>query len=126
MNGKHRSLMVFIAGALVGSVVGGGVGLGGGALILLQHPHFASRLREALTARAAPEPTFAPGSLANVVVKVDATASGRPISKYIYGVASADTATLLALGATVNRWGGDPSSRYNWANGHAWNASRDW
>jgi len=126
VNGKHSRLRVFIAGGLVGGILGGGVGLGGGALVLLQHPHFASRLRDALTARAAPEPTFAPGSLANVVVKVDTTASGRPISKYIYGVASADTATLLALGATVNRWGGNPSSRYNWANGHAWNASRDW
>jgi hypothetical protein len=33
---------------------------------------------------------------------------------------------MRALGATLGRWGGNPSSRYNWVNGHAWNAGRDW
>jgi hypothetical protein len=61
-----------------------------------------------------------------VLVRVDAGAAGRPISPYIYGVAGADPQTLRELGATLNRWGGNPSSRYNWVNGHAWNAGRDW
>ena len=64
-----------------------------------------------------------PGS---VVVTVDASGAGRPISPLVYGVAGADAPTLRQLGATLDRWGGNPSSRYNWANGHAWNAARDW
>jgi hypothetical protein len=71
-------------------------------------------------------PTIAAGSLADVVVKVDSSATGRPISRFIYGVSFGDPDTLRALGATVNRWGGNSSTRYNWAHGHAWNAARDW
>jgi len=60
------------------------------------------------------------------LVAVDATVPGRPISPLVYGVAAADAATVRALGATVDRSGGNPSSTYNWVNGHAWNAGRDW
>jgi hypothetical protein len=66
------------------------------------------------------------GDVENVLVRVDARAAGRPISPYIYGVAGADAQVMRELGATLNRWGGNPSSRYNWVNGHAWNAGRDW
>jgi hypothetical protein len=65
-------------------------------------------------------------ALGAVTVHVDPTATGRPISPFIYGVAAADAAVMRALGATVDRWGGNPSSRYNWVNGHAWNSGRDW
>jgi hypothetical protein len=61
-----------------------------------------------------------------VEVSVDATGAERAISPLIYGVAAADTATLRELGATVNRWGGNPTSRYNWVAGSASNAGRDW
>jgi len=67
-----------------------------------------------------------PSGVQTVQVRVDLRAVGRPISPYIYGVAGADLDVLRELGATTNRWGGNPSSRYNWANGHAWNAGRDW
>jgi hypothetical protein len=70
--------------------------------------------------------SIAPGSLANVLISVDSSSAGTPISPLIYGVSIADEATLTALGATVNRWGGNPSTRFNWANGHAWNSARDW
>jgi hypothetical protein len=60
------------------------------------------------------------------LIRLDVQVAGRPISPYIYGVAGADPQTLRELGATMNRWGGNPSTRYNWANGHAWNAGRDW
>jgi hypothetical protein len=66
------------------------------------------------------------GDMENVLVRVDVRTLGRPISPYIYGVAGADAQVMLELGATLNRWGGNPSSRYNWVNGHAWNAGRDW
>ena len=73
----------------------------------------------------APSP-IALGNLGNVAVTVDASASGHPISPYIYGISAGNQQTLVALGATVNRWGGNPSTRYNWVIGNAWNAARDW
>ncbi|MHB8612380.1 MAG: glycoside hydrolase family 44 protein [Candidatus Dormibacteraceae bacterium] len=116
---------LFLAGGLVGALLGGAVGLGGGAYVLLKHPHLTSRLRADLLAPPA-APPISYGDMSNVTVTVDVFGSGHPISKYIYGVAAADPATLAALGATVDRWGGNSSTRYNWANGHAWNAARDW
>jgi hypothetical protein len=64
--------------------------------------------------------------LGPVSITVGATSRGQAISPGIYGVSQADAASLRALGATVNRWGGDPTSRYNWVQGHAWNAARDY
>ena len=49
-----------------------------------------------------------------VTVSVDANASQHPISPLIYGVHFADTATLQDLNATLNRYGGNSSGRYNW------------
>ncbi|MBV9545214.1 MAG: hypothetical protein JOY61_12660, partial [Chloroflexi bacterium] len=49
----------------------------------------------------------------------------RPISPLIYGVAHANPDQLIGLGARLNRWGGNPNTRYNWVNG-TWNAARDW
>jgi Glycoside hydrolase family 44 len=66
------------------------------------------------------------GPLGTVSVRVDPQAVGPKISPLIYGVAGADPQVVRALGATLDRWGGNPSSTYNWANGHAWNAGRDW
>ena len=84
----------------------------------LQHP-----------VQALPDPawdTFGEPQLDAVQVRLDPDANGRAISPLIYGVAAADAATVRALGATVDRSGGNPSSQYNWVNGHAWNAGRDW
>ncbi len=58
-------------------------------------------------------------------IVVDASAPGQPISPLIYGVAFADQTVLVELGATVDRWGGNTATRYNWV-AKAWNAARDW
>ena len=50
-----------------------------------------------------------------IVINIDAAANRFPIDPRIYGVAFADTAELTDLGATMNRWGGNAMSRYNWA-----------
>lgn len=65
-------------------------------------------------------------AVVDVLVEVDTAAVSRPISPLIYGVAAADGATLRALGATLDRWGGNRTSRYNWVQGRASNAGRDW
>jgi hypothetical protein len=49
-----------------------------------------------------------------VTVNVDAAANRHAIDPRIYGVAFASTAELNDLGATLNRWGGNAMSRYNW------------
>jgi hypothetical protein len=101
---------------------------GGSGVWLITQPDWQARLMDRLFGE---EPTTAelagtPDKLDAVTVHVNASDKGSPISPYIYGVAGADPDVLLQLGATLNRWGGNPSTRYNWANGHAWNAARDW
>ena len=125
---SRRELKVFVAGVVIGGLLGGLLGGAMAAEIIVNHPHFASRLRAALLPGGPPasSPTIAPGSLSDVTVRVDASAAGHAISPYIYGVSIADPDVLKALGATVDRWGGNPSTRYNWAYGNAWNAARDW
>jgi Glycoside hydrolase family 44 len=117
-------LWTFLAGALVGALLGGLLGVAGTAELVIHHPNFAARLRSALAPASISSVPL--GNLADVVVNVDASAPGTAISPFIYGVASADGATMQALGATVDRWGGNPSTQYNWVNGHSWNAARDW
>jgi len=62
----------------------------------------------------------------DVVLRIDTHRIIRPISPLIYGLAVASADDLAAAGATLNRWGGNPNSRYNWEVGNAWNAARDW
>ncbi|MFZ0216590.1 MAG: glycoside hydrolase family 44 protein, partial [Candidatus Dormiibacterota bacterium] len=118
-----------IAWFLIGALVGGLVSAPTGALVAYemkqQHPRFTSELLSHLPG-ASPAAATAVGNLGDVTVKVNTAAGGRAISPYIYGVAAAGPQTLRQLGATLNRWGGDNSSRYNWVLGNAWNASRDW
>ncbi len=59
-------------------------------------------------------------------VTVDASKDVHPISPLIYGVSAGSQEWLEGTGSTLNNWGGNPSSRYNWELGNAWNASRDW
>jgi hypothetical protein len=62
-----------------------------------------------------------------VRVDIDVGADAHAISPYIYGIAKReDPAAVAELGATLNRWGGNPSSRYNWVIGHAWNTGADY
>ncbi len=62
---------------------------------------------------------------------VDCRAEGRVISPLIYGIAYSayrekDTAHQFELGTTARRWGGNPTSRYNWELGNAWNSAADY
>ncbi len=110
----------FVAGLVIGAVLTAGAGV-----VMLQHPHFVSRLESRLQALL-PQNSPLAVNLDGVEVTCQIGSSGSPISPLIYGVAGADPATLTALGATLNRWGGNPADRYNWVLGHAWNATRDW
>jgi hypothetical protein len=62
---------------------------------------------------------------ADFVIAVDAS-SPYPISPLIYGVSGAPVEVLEDLRPTLNSWGGNPSTRYNWRLGNAWNAAKDW
>ncbi|MBE0697279.1 MAG: hypothetical protein IH586_10180 [Anaerolineaceae bacterium] len=60
------------------------------------------------------------------LVRVEVTKNVHPISPLIYGVSGASKEVLNILRPTLNSWGGNPSTRYNWLIGHAWNAGSDW
>ncbi|HVT04398.1 MAG TPA: hypothetical protein VHL58_13605 [Thermoanaerobaculia bacterium] len=49
-----------------------------------------------------------------VLVHVDANSNRHAISPFIYGVAYGSSPELADLNATINRYGGNPASRYNW------------
>lgn len=54
----------------------------------------------------------------------------KPIDSRIYGIGFSGASYLKAdpskLGATINRWGGNPTSRYNWKLGNVWNVALDY
>ena len=50
-----------------------------------------------------------------VAITVDAGANRHAIDPRIYGLAWAKPDQLADLDATINRWGGNAMSRYNWA-----------
>jgi hypothetical protein len=61
------------------------------------------------------------------VVTVDPGQALGTISPLIRGVSGdVDVAYLRDAGITVNSWGGNPSSRFNYLSGHFWNAGLDW
>jgi hypothetical protein len=62
-----------------------------------------------------------PASIA-LTVSIDPTNLTHEISPYIYGLA----ANVPDLNATIIRWGGNPSTRYNWEIGNVWSNARDW
>jgi hypothetical protein len=60
-------------------------------------------------------------------IRIDASAPGPEISPLISGLStnlSADE--LRSAGIQLNSWGGNPSTRYNYVNGHAWNNGSDY
>jgi hypothetical protein len=61
----------------------------------------------------------------SVTITVDARAGRRPIDPNIYGVAHATTAQLNDLNVTLNRHGGNNTTRYNWQQ-NADNRGNDW
>ncbi len=58
------------------------------------------------------------------------TPARRPIDPRIYGIGYSGAGYLKAdpskMGATINRWGGNPTSRYNWKLGNVWNTNLDY
>ncbi len=57
--------------------------------------------------------------------------SNKPISPYIFGIAYSPRKAyqdkfVYELNPSIRRWGGNPSSRYNWKLGNAWNTADDW
>jgi len=59
----------------------------------------------------------------DVQLSVDCRAPSHAISPYIYGVAG--DGDIWDLGATVRRWGGNPTTRYNWQL-RLQNVGKDW
>ncbi len=57
---------------------------------------------------------FDPTPPAAVAVTVDPALDRRPISDLVYGVNFATPAQLADVGYTLNRWGGNRTTRYNW------------
>ena len=62
---------------------------------------------------------------------VDCSVKGPRISPLIYGIAydfqhTTDHPYQWQLRPTARRWGGNPTSRYNWELGNAWNTAQDW
>lgn len=69
-----------------------------------------------------------PGDKDLLTVEFDPTKPVSTISPYIYGLAGADEKDPNYgndLRPGLMRWGGNPSTRYNWVLGNAWNAGRD-
>jgi hypothetical protein len=62
---------------------------------------------------------------AQTVIDVDVAEWGRRINPGVYGVAFATPAQLSDLNVPLNRWGGNPTSRYNWQV-NADNRGQDW
>ncbi len=82
-----------------------------------------------VTAVETPAPSPAPTSdqaPAGLAIQVDVNQQTHPISPLIYGLSAADDQALQDLRPTLLSWGGNPSTRYNWKLGNAWNAGSDW
>jgi hypothetical protein len=61
-----------------------------------------------------------------LTLSVDAAQGQRAISPLIYGVALASSDWLADVRPRLNRWGGNPMTRYNWKLGNAFSAARDY
>lgn len=68
--------------------------------------------------------TAAPTSVETASVSI-AAKLGHPISPYLWGFNYQDSESLKKLGATVNRWGGNDTTGYNWKD-DADNHGSDW
>jgi hypothetical protein len=62
----------------------------------------------------------------DVNVTVNGAADVHAISPYIYGVAFGGTSYLKNNDLTLDRWGGNAITRYNWRLGSASNTASDW
>jgi hypothetical protein len=62
---------------------------------------------------------------AGPALAIDAAADRHAISPLIYGMSFPDEALIHDLGLTVQRWGGNATTRYNWRN-DTMNRASDW
>src|SRR4051794_16690586 len=62
---------------------------------------------------------------ATITVNIDVGAGVHSISPLIYGVGGDSQAYHRAMGASVERWGGNQTTRSNWENNDS-NAGSDW
>jgi hypothetical protein len=70
-------------------------------------------------------PRFKTGPAYSASARVDAGKPGHKISDGIYGVCGLPRDKLSEYGIRITRWGGNPSTRYNWKLG-ADNGAADW
>ncbi len=63
-----------------------------------------------------------------LAISINTNEEVRPISPLIYGLSGGDREDgyLEDTQPTLLSWGGNPSTRYNWEIGNAWNAGSDW
>lgn len=61
-----------------------------------------------------------------IAITVNTNVERHRISPLIYGMAFAPPNYLHDLRIPLNRWGGNDKTRYNWVDGNADNAARDW
>jgi len=101
--------------------------VGGSVTAALHYKRLRTELRALYRGSFAAVPVGAePATAAIVGINLDLAAPGRTISPLIYGIATKNPDGAAGLGATSDRWGGNPSSRYNWVVGNACNAADDW
>jgi glycosyl hydrolase family 44 len=97
-------------------------GLGAAVLVGLAATRFGSALTGIqLPATAAPQETREPSRTASFALQC--RAEGQPISPLVYGFGG--TEPVWTLEPAARRWGGNPTSRYNWQL-NAWNLTKDW
>lgn len=99
-------------------------------IVLLADPANAASASGAERATDGPraEPYLTPARSARG--RIDCAADGHLIPPAVYGIAfnprkSTDD-SVWDLRAGARRWGGNPTSRYNWRLGNAWNTASDW
>lgn len=130
MSGSARRLLSLVAAFVGGAVTASAVGM----YLVVAHPRFMSKLEAHLmqsfdlsSSPGGSAATVSPEApIGGVVIRIDNLGTATPISPLIYGVAFADGPYLKVLGASVNRWGGNATTTFNWDAGNADNAGRDW
>jgi hypothetical protein len=99
----------------------------GGVTAALHYHRLRSTLRDFYRGTLTAGQAQAPAAEASMVgISLDLATPGQAISPLIYGIATKNPDAVAGLGATSDRWGGNPSSRYNWVVGDACNAADDW
>jgi hypothetical protein len=82
-------------------------------------------LAVALVAAVVAVPAAPAAATAGPALAVDVSADRHPIDPDVYGMNGADPALRTELGLTVDRWGGNSTSRYSWTN-NTTNLGSDW